>query len=55
MFQSIRDVKTRYVLTMKNISTSKETLELLFNIKIILSSNIELLQKQQFVNYLWKT
>ena len=40
---------------MKNLSTSKESLELLFNIKIILSSNIELLQKQQFVNYLWKT
>ena len=46
MFQSIKDFKTRYVLTMKNISTSKKTLELLFNIKIIVSSNIQLLQKQ---------
>ena len=39
------------VLTTKYLSISKETLKL-FNIRIILSSNkIQLLQKQQFINY----
>ena len=51
MFQSIRALKTRLVLTIKYISISKETLKLLLNIRIILSSNkIQLLQKHQFVN-----
>ena len=39
MFQSIMDFKSRYTLTIKYISTSKETLKLLLNIRIILSSN----------------
>ena len=43
------------VLTIKYISKSKETLKLLLNIRIILLSNkIQLLQKQQFVNYFVK-
>ena len=50
--QGFRNFKPRYVLTMKCISKSKETLKLLLNIQINLSSNkIQLLQKQQFVNY----
>ena len=53
MFQSIKDFKTRYLLTMKHISTSRETLKLLLNIQIILSSNkIQLLQNEQFLNYI---
>ena len=52
MFLSIRDFKTRHVLTIKYISASKETLKLLLNNRIIPSSNkIQLSQKQQFVNY----
>ena len=44
-----------HVMTMKYISTSKETLKLLLNIRVILSpSKIQLLQKQQFVNYFAK-
>ena len=40
------------MLTIKYISKSKETLKLLLNIQIILSSNkIQMLQKQQFINY----
>ena len=47
--------KPRYVLTIKFISKSKETFKLLLNIGIILSSHkIQLLQKQQFVNYFAK-
>ena len=53
-FQS-RDFKTNFVLTIKYISTSKETLKLLLNIQIILPFNkIQLLQKQQFVKYFVK-
>ena len=53
IFQSIRDFKTRYLLTIKHISTSRETLKLLLNIQIILSSiKIQLLQNQQFLNYI---
>ena len=48
-FQSIRDFKTSYVLTIKFISTYKEAPKLLWNIQVVLSSNkIQLLQKQQF-------
>ena len=54
MFQSIKDFETRYLLTMKHFSTSRETLKLLLNIQIILSSNkIQLLQNEQFLNYIW--
>ena len=52
MSQSIRDFETHYVLTIKYISRSKETLKLLLNIRMILSSNkVQIIQKQQFVNY----
>ena len=55
MFQSIRDFKTRYVLIIKFVSTSEETLKPLLNIQIILSSNkIQLLQKPQLVHYFVK-
>ena len=55
IFQSIRDFKTPYVLTMNYISASKEILTLMLNIQIIQSSNkIWLLQKQQFVTYFVK-
>ena len=55
MFQGIRDFKTCYVLAIKYISTSKKPLNLLLNIRTILSSiKIEHLQKQQFVNYFVK-
>ena len=55
MIQSIRDFKSRYVLKKEYISSSKETLELLSKIRTILNSNkIQLLQKQQFVNYIVK-
>ena len=55
MLQSIRDFKTRYVLAIKYISACKETLKLLLNIRIILFSNkIQLLLKQQCVNYFVK-
>ena len=55
MIQSIRDLKSRYALKIKYISSSKENLELLSNIRIILTSNkMQLLQKQQFVNYINK-
>ena len=44
--QSFRDFKTRYVFTIKYISTPSETYKLLLNIRIILSPDkIELLQK----------
>ena len=47
MFQSMKNFKTRYMLTIKYISKSKETLQLLLNTRIILSSNkIQQLQKQ---------
>ena len=53
IFQSIRDFKTRYLLTIKHISASRETLKLLLNIQIILSSiKIQLLQNEQFLNYI---
>ena len=53
MFQSIKDFKTRYLLAMKYISTSRETLKFLLNIQIILSSNkIQLLQNEQLLNYI---
>ena len=53
IFRSIKDFKTRYLLTIKHISTSRETLKLLLNIQIILSSiKIQLLQNQQFLNYI---
>ena len=53
MFQSIKNFKTRFLLIMKHISTSRETLKLLLNIQIILSSNkIQLLQNEQFLNYI---
>ena len=53
IFQSIKDFKTRYLLTIKHISTSRETLKLLLNIQIILSSiKIQLLQNEQFLNYI---
>ena len=43
------------VLTIKYILKSKEALKLLLNIRIILSCNkVQLLQKQQFVNYFVK-
>ena len=49
MFQSIGDFKLGYLLTIKYISTSKETLKLLSNVQILLSSNeIQLSQKHQF-------
>ena len=55
MIQSITDFKSRYVLKKEYISSSKETLELLSKIRTILNSNkIQLLQKQQFVNYIVK-
>ena len=55
MIQSIRDFKSRYALKKEYISSSKETLELLSKIRTILNSNkIQLLQKQQFVNYIVK-
>ena len=50
-----QNFKPRYVLTINYISKSKETLKLLLNIQIIVSSNkIQLLQKQQIVNYFVK-
>lgn len=50
-FQSTKDFKTRYVLTIKHISTVKENLKLLPNTRINLSSNrLQILQKQQFLN-----
>ena len=51
MFQSISDLKTRYVLTIENIiSTSKETFKSLLNTRIIVSSNkTQLLQKKQML------
>ena len=53
--QGFQNSKRRYVLKIKQISKSKESLKLLLNIQIILSSNkIQLLQKQQFVNYVVK-
>ena len=53
IFQSIKDFKTRYLLTIKHISTFRETLKLLLNIQIILSSiKIQLLQNEQFLNYI---
>ena len=53
IFRSIKDFKTRYLLTIKHISTSRETLKLLLNIQIILSSiKIQLLQNEQFLNYI---
>ena len=54
-YQGFQSFKPRCVLAIKYISKSKETLKLLLNIRIILSSNqIQLLQKQEFVNYLVK-
>ena len=54
-YQEFQNFKPRYVLVIKCISKSKETLKLLLNVRIILSSNkIQLLQKQQFVNYFVK-
>ena len=35
MFQSIRDLKTHYVLTINNISASEETPTLLLKIRIV--------------------
>ena len=53
IFQSIKDFKTRYLLTIKHISTFRETLKLLLNIQIILSSiKIQLLQNEQILNYI---
>ena len=53
--QGFQNLKSRYVLTIKYLSKSKETLKLLLNIQIVLSSNrIQLLQKQQFVKLLYK-
>ena len=51
-YQGFLNLKPRYVMTIKYISKSKETLKLLLNIRIFLSSNkVQLLQKQQFVYY----
>ena len=55
MIQSIRDFKSYYLLTIEYILTFKQTLTLLLNIQVILSSDkIKLLQKQQIVNYFVK-
>ena len=55
MFQGIRYFETRYLLTIEYISTSKKTLKLSLNIRIILASiKIQLLQNQQLVNYFVK-
>ena len=52
VYQGFLNLKPRYVMTIKYISKSKETLKLLLNIRIFLSSNkVQLLQKQQFVYY----
>ena len=54
-YQEFQNLKSRYVLAIKYISKFKETLKLLLNIRIILSSKkIQLLQNQQFVNYFVK-
>ena len=47
MFQSITDFKIGYLLKIKYILTSKETLELLSNVQILTSNEIQLLQKHQ--------
>ena len=54
MFQSIKVFKTRHVFPIKDISTSKETLKLLLNIRIIPSSNKIKLLQQTFVHYFVK-
>ena len=55
MFQSIRDFKLCYAMSVKYISGSKGALKLMLDIQIILSFNkIQLLQKQQLVNYCLK-
>ena len=53
MFQSMKNFKTRYVLEIKYISTSKEILKLLLNFPIVLSSNrVEpTILKTTIVNY----
>ena len=54
-YQGFQSFKPRYVLTMQYFSKPKKILKLLRNIRIILPFNkIQLLQKQQFVNYLVK-
>ena len=51
-YQGFKNFKERYVFDIKCISESKETVKQLFNIRIILSFNkIQLLQKQQFINF----
>ena len=51
MFQDIRYFETRCLLTIVYVSTSKKTLKLSLNIRIILASiKIQLLQNQQLVN-----
>ena len=55
MFQGIRYFETRYLLTIEYISTSKKTLKLSLNIRIIPASiKIQLLRNQQLVNYFVK-
>ena len=54
-YQGFQNFKPPCMMTLKYISKSKETLKLLLNIRIIVSSNkIQLLQQQQFVNYFVK-
>ena len=55
MFQDIRYFETRCLLTIVYVSTSKKTLKLSLNIRIILASiKIQLLRNQQLVNYFVK-
>ena len=54
-YQGCQNLMPNDVLAIKYILKSKEALELLLNIRIILSCNkVQLLQKQQFVNYFVK-
>ena len=54
-YQGCQNLMPNDVLAIKYILKSKEALKLLLNIQIILSCNkVQLLQKQQFVNYFVK-
>ena len=54
-YQGCQNLMPNDVLAIKYILKSKEALKLLLNIRIILSCNkVQLLQKQQFVNYFVK-
>ena len=54
-YQGCQNLMPNDVLVIKYILKSKEALKLLLNIRIILSCNkVQLLQKQQFVNYFVK-